>query len=65
MSDESNPVPGDLAALRTHEGVGGGQHAVKGGVEVGENVVLSVSQALAGQPTLETAGGRPVPSHLN
>ena len=57
MSDESNSVPGDLTALRTHVGRTGGQETGEGGVVVGENMILPVSQAPAWQPTLETTPG--------
>ena len=57
MSDESDPVPGGLAALGTHVGVTAGQHRVEGGVVVGEDVILPVQQALAFQSALKTTAG--------
>ena len=65
MSDESNPVPRGVSALRTHVGLTAGQNRVKGRVEVGENVILPVNQALAFQATLETTAGSPLLSQVS
>ena len=65
MSDESNPVPRGVSALRTHVRLTAGQNRVKGRVEVGENVILPVNQALAFQSTLKTTAGGLVFSYVS